>query len=269
MRRAPPVRFLQRRPPWTDWMPRLVEGYLMGLVEMESAGSEAHIPETGPLVVLFSPHSGWMETVLIDACFQRVGRPAVLWMTKAENRGLPRWLLGDRFIGIDREQPEPRVMRILHQVLSESISPAPALGTAFEGTRFGNPDDPADVRTLGPFKTGLVRVAMRTRTPIVPVVALGTDVLLSNLEEVYKRGGALRACQELQRLRAHRQPVQVRVLPLYTAHLSRGGGAPRGRTRVRAEWHTQRLREAMVDQILALDPGFPVGGTGVQGLAEK
>jgi len=244
-------------------MPQLVEWYLMGLVEMETDGSEARIPATGPVVVLCAPHSGWMESVLTDVCFERAGRPAVLWMTKAENRGLPRWLLGDRFIGIDRERPEPRVMRVLHQVLQESVSPAPALGTAIEGTRFGNPDDPADVRTLGEFKTGLVRVAMRTKTPIVPVVTLGTDTLLSGLEEVYKGEGTLRAYQELRRLRARRRLVQVRVLPLYTAHLSPVGedGAPSKRPRLRAEWHTACLREQMVAQILALDPEFPVGAS--------
>ena len=259
MTREPPVRFLQKRPPWTDWMPRLVERYLMGMVEMETAGSEAQIPPTGPVVVLFAPHSGWMETVLIDRSFERAGRPAVLWMTKAENRGLPRWLLGDRFIGIDREHPEPSVMRVLHQVLQASISPAPALGTSIEGTRFGNPDDPTDVRTLGPFKTGLVRVAMRTGTPIVPAVALGTDKLLSGLEEVYKRKGALRAFQELLRLRAHRAAVHVRFLPLYTAHLTKQDGAPNRKPRARAEWHTERLRARMVAEILAVNPEFPVG----------
>jgi 1-acyl-sn-glycerol-3-phosphate acyltransferase len=145
-------------------------------------------------------------------------------------------------------------------VLTESVSPAPALGTAFEGTRFGNPDDPADVRTLGPFKTGLVRVAQRTHTPIVPVVALGIDTMLSNLEEVYKGEGTLQAYQELRRLRARRHPVQVRVLPLYTAHLAEQDGAPSRQPRVRAEWHTARLREQMVAEILSLEPGYPVGG---------
>jgi 1-acyl-sn-glycerol-3-phosphate acyltransferase len=251
-------------------MPRLIEWYLMRLVEMETAGSEARIPPTGPVVVLLAPHSGWMETILIDTCFQRVGRPAPLWMTKAENRELPRWLLGDRFIGVDRRQPEPRVMRALHRALLHSVSPAPAVGTAFEGTRFGDPDDPEDVRTLGPFKTGLVRVAMRTGTPIVPVVALGTDEMLTGLEEVYKGEGTLRAYQELQRLRARRTPVEVRFLPLYSAHLDQEDGAPSRQPRVRAEWHTARLREQMVAEILALEPGYPVGreGEGTQSYTE-
>ena len=147
----------------------------------------------------------------------------------------------------------------LRQAIADGVS-VPALGTAIEGTRFGNPDDPKDVRTLGEFKTGLVRVAMRTGTPIVPIVTIGTDRMLTNLEEVYKGEGTLRAFQELQRLRANRQPVQVRVLPLYTTHLSpeaeAEAGAPR-RPRTRAEWHTQRLREQMVAEILALDPAFP------------
>ena len=259
MKREPPVRFLQRRPPWTDWMPKLVERYLMGMVEMETAGSEVNVPATGPVVALFAPHAGWMETVLVDQCFERVGRPHILWVTKAENRGLPRWLLGDRFIGIDRDQPEPSVMRLLHRVLQDSVSPAPALGTSIEGTRRGNPDDPEDMRTLGAFKTGLVRVALRTGTPIVPVVTMGTDAFLSNLEELYKGEGPLRAYQELRRLHRHRLPVQVRVLPLYTAHLAQEDGAPSRRPRARAEWHTERLREKMVAEILAVEPGFSIG----------
>jgi hypothetical protein len=157
-------------------------------------------------------------------------------------------------------------MRILHRVLAPppegaSISPAPALGTAIEGTRFGNPDDPTDVRTLGPFKTGLVRLSMRTQTPIVAAVTLGTDSLATNLEEIYKGEGTLAAFGELRRLRANRIPVQVRFLPLYTAHLAPRGedGAPDGPPRVRAEWHVARLREQMVAEILALEPDYPTG----------
>jgi len=239
-------------------MPWLVEAYLMGFVEMNTAGSEANIPQTGPVVVLFCPHSGWMEAVLVDKCFERAGRPATLWMTKAENRGLPRWLLGNRFIGVDREHPEPRVMRLLHQVLQEPVSPAPTVASSIEGTRYGNPDDPADVRTLGPFKTGLVRVAMRTGTPIVPAITLGTDTLGPGLEEVYKGEGTLAAFRELMRLRANRTPVEVRFLPLYTAHLSKEDGAPSRKPRVRAEYHTERLRELMVAEILAIEPDYPV-----------
>jgi 1-acyl-sn-glycerol-3-phosphate acyltransferase len=260
MKREPPVRFLTKRPPWTDWMPWLMQEYLMGIVEMETAGTEVHIPKTGPVVLLFCPHAGWMEAVVLDKSFERVGRPAVLWMTKAENRGLPRWLLGDRFIGVDREHPEPSVMRVLHAVLKESVSPAPALGTSIEGTRFGNPDDPADVRTLGAFKTGLVRVAMRTGTPIVPALTLGTDTLASGLEEVYKAKGTLAAFRELRRLRRNRHPIQVRFLPLYTAHLSKDDGAPSRKPRVRAEFHTEQLRQQMVAEILAIEPDYPVGG---------
>jgi 1-acyl-sn-glycerol-3-phosphate acyltransferase len=242
-------------------MPRLIEWYLMGLVEMETDGTEARIPKSGPVVVHFCPHSGWMESVLIDKCFERVGRPGILWMTKAENSGLPRWLLGDRFIAIDRDRPEPSVMRILRRVLTESISPAPALGTAIEGTRFGNPDDPEDVRTLGDFKTGLMRVAMRTRTPIVAGVTLDTDTMATNMEEIYKGQGTLAAFRELGRLRANRHPVRVRILPPYTAHFAPPGesGAPDGPPRVRAEWHVARLREQMVAEILALEPDYPTG----------
>jgi 1-acyl-sn-glycerol-3-phosphate acyltransferase len=258
MKREPPVRFLTKRPPWTDWIPWLIQEYLMGMVEMETAGSEANIPPTGPVVLLFCPHSGWMEAVLLDKCFERVGRPATLWMTKAENRGLPRFLLGNRFIGVDREHPEPSVMRVLHKVLQESVSPAPTLASSIEGTRFGNPDDRQDVRTLGPFKTGLVRVALRTGTPIVPAITLGTDALGPGLEEVYKGEGTLAAYRELMRLRAHRTPVEVRFLPLYTAHLAVEDGAPSRKTRVRAEYHAECLRELMVAEILAIEPGYPV-----------
>ena len=66
------------------------------------------------------------------------------------------------------------------------LTPAPTLRTSFEGTRFGNPDDRTDVRTLGAFKTGLVRVAMRTGAPIVPVSAVsgtGIEELEAALEQ--------------------------------------------------------------------------------------
>ena len=259
-----PIRFVDPRPLWGDVMPSLVEAFLVGTAQLDTAGTEHNIPLQGPLVVLLAPHSGWIEPLAVDACFGRVRRTSPLWMTKGENRGLPRFLLGDRFIALNREQPEPSIVRIMQRVLLQSgvepPHPAPALGTAIEGTRRGNPEDREDLRTLGPFKTGLVRIAVRTRTPILPVVILGSDRFEPRLQETWDETGTWGAIKVLLRMRAHRQPLTVRVLPVYHEHLDDAKHPERPtRLRDRAEWHTRGVGERLVEAILELESGYPLG----------
>jgi 1-acyl-sn-glycerol-3-phosphate acyltransferase len=264
-----PIRFVDPQPFWGEWMPTLVESFLIGAARLDTAGTERNIPRQGRLVVLLAPHSGWIEPVAVDACFERVGRPCPLWMTKGENRGLPRFFMGDRFIAINREQPEPSIVRILQDVLlqtgAERPHPAPALGTAIEGTRRGNPDDRSDIRTLGPFKTGLVRIAIRTRTPILPAVVLGSDRFEPYLQETWDEMGTWGALKTLLRLRVRRQPLTARILPVYTEHLEDERHPERPtRLRDRAEWHTREVGERLVKTILDLEPDYPVGGGAVE-----
>lgn len=259
-----PIRFVDPRPWWGDVMPALIEAFLIGAARLDTAGTEHNIPVQGPLVVLFAPHSGWIEPAAVDACFGRVGRPCPLWMTKGENRGMPRFFMGDRFIAVNREQPEPSMVRMMQRVLLqtgvESPHPAPALGTAIEGTRRGNPEDREDLRTLGPFKTGLVRIAVRTETPILPVVVLGADRFAPRLQEAWDKMGLWGAIKTLLRLRTRRRPLTVRVLPLYAEHLEDARHPERPtRLRDRAEWHTREVGERMVEAILELEPEYPLG----------
>jgi 1-acyl-sn-glycerol-3-phosphate acyltransferase len=266
-----PIRFLDPQPFWADVMPSLVESFLLGTTVLDTAGTECNIPLQGPLVVLLAPHSGWIEPLAVDACFGRVGRPCPLWVTKGENRDLPRFFMGDRFMALNREQPEPSIVRTLQRVLVQSgveaPHPAPALGTAIEGTRRGNPDDRQDLRTLGPFKTGLVRIAVRTETPILPVVVLGSDRFTPLLQETWDEHGTMGALKALLRLRTRRQPLAARVLPVYREHLEDESvpGRPT-RLRDRAEWHTRRVGERLVAGILELEPGYPLGTWDRQGV---
>jgi 1-acyl-sn-glycerol-3-phosphate acyltransferase len=255
---------LYAQPFWAEVMPTLVESFLLGAAIIDTAGTEHNIPLQGPLVVLLAPHSGWIEPPAVDACFQRVRRPPPLWVTKGENRGLPRLFLGNRFIALNRERPEPSIVRTLQRVLSQrgvtSPHPTPALGTAIEGTRRGNPDDRDDLRTLGRFKTGLVRLAVRTRTPILPVVVLGSHRFEPRLQETWDNSGAWGALKALLRLRARRKPLTVRVLPPYREHLDDAKHAERPtRLRDRAEWHTRGVGERLVETILELEPDYPLG----------
>lgn len=259
-----PIRFLDPQPAWADWMPSLVEAFLLSTAHLDTAGTERNIPLQGRLIVLLAPHSGWIEPLAVDGCFVRTTRPCPLWMTKGENRSLPRFLLGDRFTAIDREQPEPSIVRLLQRVLLqtgvETPHPAPALGTAIEGTRKGNPDDPEDLRTLGPFKTGLVRIAIRTETPILPVVILGSDRFIPHLQETWNEQGTWGALMSLIKLRARRQPLTARVLPVYQEHLEDKEHPERPtRLRDRAAWHTKAVGERLVQTILELEPDYPVG----------
>ena len=264
------IRFRDPQPFWADIVPTLLEAWLRGTMTLDTGGSEAHIPLQGKLMALFAPHLGWAEVVAVDACFQRAGRACPLWVTKGENRGLPRFWLGNRFIALDRDRPEPSVIRTLYQVLEHPTSKAPpALGSSIEGTRFGNPDDRADLRTLGQFQTGLVRIAVRTGTPILPVIVLGTDHVLPRLEETWAEVGTRGTLRVLARQRTDPQPVLARCLPVYRDHIDDAGKVGGRRLRERAEWHTRRLGDILVAKILELEPQYPLHPevSGMPGLA--
>ena len=53
---------------------RMLEAYLLGTVRIETGGTEAEIPAQGAVVAAFAPHSGWIESVVIDDCFRIAGR---------------------------------------------------------------------------------------------------------------------------------------------------------------------------------------------------
>ena len=139
MTKARSERFAQPTPFWSNIIPRMLETYLLGTVCIESGGTEAEIPAQGSFVAAFAPHSGWIESVVIDDCLRMAGRAWPTWLTKKENRSLPRFVTGDRAICVDRQTPEPDVMRTIYAFLQQ---PDAVLATAFEGTRLGNPQDP-------------------------------------------------------------------------------------------------------------------------------
>ena len=242
-------------PWWMQIVPRMVEGYLMGAVEMETGGTEALIPAKGRLIVAFAPHTGWIESMAIDACFHRAGRPWPAWLTKAENRSLPGVLAGNRLICMDRQTPEPRTMRRVYDLLQQ---PGAALATSLEGTRFGNPRDEDDLRTLGPFKSGAARFAIRARVPILPVLVLGAENVAARLESAWKQQGTLQAWGAIRRLRAHRAPLTVRWLPPYRDHLAEKAGLRGRRLGARAGVHTGLLWERIVAALLDIDPHYPI-----------
>jgi 1-acyl-sn-glycerol-3-phosphate acyltransferase len=242
--------------PWREIVPWLVEAYLLRAVQIETSGSEVRIPKRGALVAVFAPHSGWIESIVIDESFRRVGRGRPVWLTKAENRSLPRILSGDRIVCVDRQHPEPSAIRTIHRLLEQ---PDIALASSLEGTRFGNPQDPEDITTLGEFKMGMVRFAIGARVPILPAVVLGAERVAPHLEQVWRSQGILGAYHQFRQLTAHPERIQVRFLLPYLDHLQEEGDLRGSRLRRRAAFYTTRLRQVLIAQILELDPNYPLG----------
>ena len=254
MARVQPAQLAYPESFWRQIVPGAIETYLLRTVKVDTGGSEANIPAEGPLISVFAPHSGWIESMVIDRCFTRAGRTWPAWLTKRENRALPRILRGSRVICMDRQSPEPRLVRSIYALLRQ---PNGALATSIEGTRFGNPQNPEDLLTLGDFRTGPVRFAARARVPILPVVLLGSARVAPRLEEAWPSQGTVSAFRQIRKLLADPQPIRVRFLPLYQDHLR--DGSPRGRTgRASALSHTNRLRAVFASKILELDPTYPV-----------
>ena len=240
---------------WREIVPRLVEVFLLRTVIIETADSEVNIPLQGTLIAIFVPHSGWIENIVIDECFRMIGRPRPYWLTKAENRTLPRILSGDRLICVDLQNPEPSLIKFIYRLLTQ---PDIVLASSIEGTRSGNPTDPEDITTLGKFKTGMVRFAIRAQVPILPVVVLGAENIAPNLEQVWVNQGVLSAYREISWLITHPQTMQVRFLPLYTDHILAVNDLTKSRLRENIAYHTNHLRKAFVAQITGLAPDYPL-----------
>jgi 1-acyl-sn-glycerol-3-phosphate acyltransferase len=241
-------------PFWRKVVPQAIETFLLRTVRVDTEGSEANIPPVDPLVSVFAPHSGWIESMIIDQCFVKAGRAWPAWLTKRENRSLPSILKGSRVICLDRRDPEPRLVRSILDLLSQ---PEGALATSIEGTRFGNPRNPTDLLALGDFRTGPVWFAVRAKVPILPIVVLGSAKVACNLEETWPTEGTGNAFREIQRLAADPQPICVRFLPLYKDHL-RNVVTQGKKGRESNAHHTRRLRDIFVESILTIDPTYPV-----------
>jgi len=253
-RQAKPISYPE--PLWRLALPRAVEAYLLGSVAVDTGGTQQNIPASGPLVSFFAPHSGWIESMVIDRCFRQVGRPWPAWLTKKDNLALPPILRGTRVICMDRDNPEPSLVRGIYALLTH---PQGALATSIEGTRFGNPDDPQDLLGLAPFKTGPVRFATKARVPLLPVVILGSAKVAARLEEEWPAQGTLHVLHQIRMMRALPLPLTVRFLLPYKEHLDHAGHLRGTRLREWAATHTARLRQLLVDHISQLDPEYPLG----------
>jgi hypothetical protein len=236
-------------------IPWLVTRYLLRTVRIEHASHGVTMPCTGCMVCAFAPHCGWIDSIVIDECFRRAGRAWPSWLTKTENRDLPGVLAAGRVICMDAAYPAPRAMRAIDRVLA---APDGVLATALEGRRFANPADPLDSRSLGAFKPGPARFAIRTQVPILPLVILGGERVAPTLDRTWRARGALAAYRAIQRCIAHPQPIRVHALSLYREHLGADGPSRGKALGAQARYHTARLRTIVITQIRETVPGYPV-----------
>jgi 1-acyl-sn-glycerol-3-phosphate acyltransferase len=193
-----------------------------------------------------------MEALVIDYFFRKAGRPCPFWLTKEENSNIPSILAGNRLIFVNRGNPDSSTIK---QVYKELKKPKGAIATSLEGTRFGNSVDRSDLLTLGNFKTGLVRIASNAGIPILPVIVIGTEKVLPNLDQIYKDKKISGALKEIQLARKTPQEIQLRFLPIYTDHLEERAGINRDK----ADYHAIQIGKLLIKEILKIQPDYPLG----------
>jgi 1-acyl-sn-glycerol-3-phosphate acyltransferase len=235
----------------------LVARYLLRTVRIDAEDERLSVPRSGNLVCAFAPHSGWIDSLVIDECFLRAGRTWPTWLTKEENRDLPGVLTAGRVICIDREHPEPSAVRAIDRLLAR---PDGILATSLEGRRLANPEDLGDLRTLGAFKPGPVRFAIRAQAPILPVIVLGGEDAVPLLNWMWREQGALAAYRAIRQGIADPQPIRLRFLPPYREHLDVERSLRGKALGAQARLHTSKLREAFIAWIREIEPGYPVLG---------
>lgn len=237
-----------------------LDSLLSHLADIHVEGAH-NIPHFGPLIIGLMPHAGWIEAPITSHIVSQSGRMAPVWLTKVENTGaIPGVISGNRrLLYVDRDEPERETLRCAHKILSH---PAGILASALEGTRFGNPFDLKDVRTLGEAKPGLMRLAIERHIPILPIIVLGADKVMPNPEEIKRVQGTKGVVFELARhFTSKAKPrIDVCIAPIYTAHYI--PITPDGQTGLskRAKYYTQEMvRTHIIPQILAVDPNYPLG----------
>lgn len=227
------------------------------LARVETKGTEKNIPKKGKLVIGFIPHSGTLETLLIDEILERMGRKPAVILTKEETKDIPEALLSiRRLIYVDREKPQPSSIKTVKRVLETEDG---TICTALEGTRFSNPNDEYDVLTLGKVRQGVIRFAYDAQAPILGVVILGTDKILPRLDKIVKERGIQEAVFLVANAYINPVDVQVRFL-LYKDHITNGEANLKGKEKHNfINFHEEQLVKQLINKLLKIEPNYPLG----------
>jgi len=249
--------YLKPRLQARDLLDYPLEYGLSKLAKIETDGTEANIPQKGKLVIAYMPHTGFEPPFLEGSLLRRRKSPAV-WVTKEESRELPKVILSPRrIVYVKRENPGPSTRRAIDRVLK---TPNGTIGSALEGTRYSNPEIIDDVLTLGEAQTGLMRIAYESHTRIMGVAVLGPENILPGLDDIVKNESKTKALKLIAHALAHPKEVRVRFLPPYEGHLDEAGFGLKGeKKREFIEEHNKRFTGQLVEEILKLEPDYPLG----------
>lgn len=248
------------RDPRRDLMDRMVDwAFFQSIRRIETGGSERNIPPQGPFVLGFAPHAGWLEVFAIDHFLRKArdsGQGAV-WISKKENiEDIPHWVRGERrLLFLDRKNASPHVFRSAHRIMEMGG----IVGSPLEGTRYGNPDDPEDLLTLGRFKPGLVYIAQKSDVPIIPVVVLGIEAVIPSPEKVKAKSQLAVAAEVAKKAARGGAAVHLRFLPPYREHLTPVRKADRKENR---NARLEELGHLLAKEIAAINPSYPLGPYG-------
>ncbi len=134
---------------------RFIENALTVPLNVNTEGTEKNIPKAGPLVVGLMPYTDWLAPFVVNRYLTYARDRSAVWMTNKETENkISGFLLGNRkFFFVDRQSPS----RAEYKTAFDILWTGGVLASAFEGTRYGNSDDPDDNLTLGEFKSGLMR----------------------------------------------------------------------------------------------------------------
>jgi hypothetical protein len=105
----------------------------------------------------------------------------------------------------------------------------------------------------------MVRIAIKARVPILPIIILGADKISPWLDQIWQEQGYLAAFRTIRYQRAHPQTLEIRFLPAYQDHLQEDGAHLGRKLRQRAAFHTSRLGEMFAAKILEIRPDYPLG----------
>jgi 1-acyl-sn-glycerol-3-phosphate acyltransferase len=239
--------------------PRLEKAIFIRSI-IDTGGTEENIPNSGKLILGFFPHSGWSEPVTILPYVRQMRNQETKWITKIENQKLEPLLGSENFVYVDRDN----FLKSEEEKVSALFSDENAcVCTAFEGTRFWNPNDTDDVKPIAKFHKGIVYYAMKHKAQILIVPTLGAADVAPNFDRTI----ASLNVKDIKRDYYHilrndeKHHFTVRFDPYFRneEEMKEDADLARGDFIRKLIYHQKRVTEQAIGLLRKLDPEHPLG----------
>lgn len=227
---------------------------------IDTGGTEENIPKSGRCILGFFPHSGWSEPVTILPFVRQMRNQESKWITKIENTRLEPLLGSENFAYVDRDNflksEEEKVDRLF-------AAEDACVCTAFEGTRYWDPNNIDDVEPLAKFNRGIVSFAMKYEAHLVIVATTGASNVSPNFDKTISSLNLVEIKREYDEImnKKDKHQFKVRFIPYHREEEEmKSDSILTGKNYLRKLIHHHNLvTQKALSTLHELEPEYPLG----------